>query len=312
MRTKDTILLERVYNRILLKENPDNSLDPRSNEILSFRAPGAVPFGFVNIDKPYHFSYRQYTQPKENVIPLVFRGFGPEFTDRVVLRTNHNQKDLTHFDLYASFLSGLFKNSEVKQGIIEGGLFSFKGIPDTVDFSKPEEILSKLNKDLSLERNVYKALCENMTVDPRKFLYPSGRLWLDQQVISFWAEEGEVRQELLVKLFNTLNIPMEQAGQYYIEFLGDDKPRAIVKDYLSGNKNTYSKEEQAARDKKAAEDMAKAHGAAAVGTKDKDVQKIIDARKKAMAERESELRAKGIRPSLQTRQQTMTSESSLT
>jgi hypothetical protein len=128
-------------------------------------------------------------------------------------------------------------------------------------------------------------------------MVPCGRIWIKNKVVSFWTMPNEVLSTHLLELFDRLNIPQEQLSEYYIEFPADDKPKQTVKQYFKTSIR-YSKEEE----KRAAEAMAKAHEVAAVGTKDKDVQKIIDDRKKAMAARESELRAKGIRPSLAQRQ----------
>jgi len=301
MKDKDTILLEQAYIKILLKEDPDNTIVPKTNHRLNWDDDDARAFGYVNIDKELKLYIKT---------PLVFKDFGPKWHNKFYIQYEDDQQE-THGDLMKRIMKEVFKSP---QGIIEGGIFdnvlpakfsSYLG--KAIDLSKnpfsPEDFFT-LTKEL-----IFKKL--NSTINAREFLAPAGRIWIDANVVSFWARRREVTAEHLNALFEYVYIPMEQAYKFHIEFLGDiSGPTQTVGEYLSNTKAPiYSKEEQEASDKKAAEDMAKAHEAAALGTKDKDVQKIIDDRKKAMSNRESELRTKGIIPSLQTRQQTMTSES---
>jgi hypothetical protein len=213
----------------------------------------------------------------------------------------------THGRLLDEALADIF-NSPI--GIIEGGVFN-KQIRDpdlinkTLDLSNPfvdRVELDRMKKDF--------IRVQGWSVGSRSFLAPAGRVWTESKVISFWAVRQDVKPEHLNKVFAGLEIPMEEAYGYELEFGGDDYPAETVGEFLRGSKvNTLSKEEQEAKDKKAAEDMAKAHGAAALGTKDEDVQKIIDARKQAMARINHKLRNQGDIPSLAQRQAAMTSES---
>ena len=324
MRDRDTILLEQAYQSILLRENPDTSVSQSAGRQLQYNDADARPFGFVNIDQPCR-------APRLN---LTFRGFGPKWHNKLYLAPSvqgrssnkdslgfpkessgvfvdeeeyYGEEAWTHMRLLEEALADIF-NSPI--GIIEGGIFN-KQIRDpdlinkTLDLSNPFVDVEEFGRMKRAFINI-----NGWQVGSRTFLAPAGRVWTDGEVISFWAAKEEVKPEHLNKVFEALGIPMEKAYEYEIEFGGEDSPEQTVGEFLKGTKvDTLSKEEQEARDKKAAEDMAKAHGAAALGTKDKDVQKIIDARKQAMARLNHQLRNQGTIPSLATRQATMTSES---
>jgi len=140
----------------------------------------------------------------------------------------------------------------------------------------------------------------------RQIVAPAGRIWPKQKIISFWSKEGSVTPEQLDTIFSSLDIPKEEADTFFIEFAGDQMPTKKVHDYTSGGavpKQLTDKEE-----KEAAEAMAKAHGAAAVGTKDTAVQKVLKSRKEAGIEADAEARAAGRKPDLKTRQMAQTSE----
>ena len=101
--------------------------------------------------------------------------------------------------------------------------------------------------------------------------------------------------------------PSKESEQYIIEFLGEEESTTTVKQLLAGEvTSTGATEEQK---KKAAEALARVHLAAAQGTKDVDVQNIIKQRKSALQQQDARLRNQGKIPSLQTRQQITTSES---
>jgi len=320
MRDRDTILLEQAYQRVLLKEDPDSTISQASGTRLQYNDEDARPFGFVNIDQPCRVLR----------LNLTFRGFGPKWHEKLYLAPALNFKTpaaksssegafvdeeedyygeevWTHSRLLDEALADIF-NSPI--GIIEGGVFN-KQIRDpdlinkTLDLSNPFVDRVEFNRMKKAFINI-----NGWQVGSRSFLAPAGRVWTEAKVMSFWAVRQEVKPEHLNKVFAGLEIPMEEAYGYELEFGGDDYPAETVGEFLRGSKvNTLSKEEQEAKDKKAAEDQAKAHGAAALGTKDKDVQKIIDARKQAMARMNHQLRNQGTIPSLPERQATMTSES---
>jgi len=301
MKSKDQQLLEEAYMKILLKEDPDNTIVPKTNHRVNWDDDDARAFGYVNIDKELKLYIKT---------PLVFKDFGPKWHNKFYIQYEDDQQE-THGDLMKRIMKEVFKSP---QGIIEGGIF---------DHVLPAKFSSYLGKAIDLSKNpfspedfftltkelIFKKL--NRTINAREFLVPAGRIWTDANVVSFWARRREVTAEHLNALFEGVYIPMEQAYKFHIEFIGDlYGPTQTVGEYLSNTKAPiYSKEEQEASNKKAAEDMAKAHAAAALGTKDKDVQKIIDARKQAMARMNHQLRNQGTIPSIATTQRAMTSES---
>lgn len=301
MKDRDTITGESrmISFKQFFKESPDDSVDPRTKAYLSWHSTDARSFGFLSIDQPF-------TIPGSK---LTFSGFGPQWNNKLFFAYQRRKGEdmVTHGDLALRALRAIFKS---KQGMIEGEIFD-DVFEELKQLQEPIDLSNTLHGEeaADLHRTLINFELENND-RPRQLLAPAGRIWTQTKVISFWAKEGEVHQEHLKALFDSLEVPEEQRGDYYIEFAGDIEPEKTVGEYLSNSgKKVISKEEQEAKDKKAAEDMAKAHEVAATGTKDEDVKEIIAKRNKAMSDRESQLRAQGTRPSLQTRQQTMTSES---
>jgi hypothetical protein len=293
MRNIDNILLEQAYYKVLLRENPDSSINPATNKRCSYEDLDARAFGYVNIDKEFTLT--------DAKLPLVFKGFSPEWRNKFYITPSKQVSQVgqrnfigIHFELLTPIMKDILDS---KQGIIEGGIFD--NVIDNPDY---------VNKTLDLSNNyldpeefarftnllINKKLHHTIGYMFREFLKPSGRIWTNSGVVSFWSKQESVKPEHLSLLFNNVNIPEDQANQFYIEFLGDKQPTQTVGDFLAGTDETsYSEEEQAARDKKAAEDLAKAHEVAAVGTKDKDVQKIIAARKKNLMDFRAKMEADG-------------------
>lgn len=290
MRNIDSILLEQAYYKVLLRENPDSSINPNTNDHCSYGDSDARAFGYVNIDKEFAL-----TKVK---LPLVFKGFGPEWRNKFYITPSKQVSQRNFLGIHGELLKPILKDIfDSQQGIIEGGIFdNVIDNPDyvnkTLDLSNnylnPEEFTRFV--DLLINKKIYNTIGQSV----REFLAPSGRIWTHSGVVSFWSKQESVKPEHLSLLFNNLNIPEEKANQFYIEFLGDKQPTQTVGDFLAGTGgSSYSEEEQAARDKKAAEDLAKAHEVAAVGTKDKDVQKIIAARKKGLMDFRADMEAAG-------------------
>jgi hypothetical protein len=284
MRDRDTILLEQAYQSILLKENPDKVLDPVSGHLLGITTPN-YPFGFVCIEQTKEVKLHS-RNPSDK---FIFSDFGPQWKHKFYI----GKQGGVHTSLVYYALRDMIATGRGSITLQDGKVYQ----------------LSYLDMD----KNVLESFLYNVQewVNERSLLFPAGRFYKENHIVSLWCKEEEFDRSLIKVMFNSLNIPDSEYKKFYIEFLGDDKPNQTIEQYLSGRHNlSYSKEEQEARDKKAAEDFGIIHTQAAsnkpiTGKAKEELAK----RKKAMSDRESLLKAQGIRPSLQTRQKTMTSES---
>lgn len=313
MKSKDQILLEQAYQKILLKEDPDEVMFGDAE--IGSGTPGALTFGFINVgSKPFVVDYNIHGDTV-----FKFEGFEDTNVDKLIVSKKiHTDitKDLfkgistatkgtiTFLDGYSSYVN------KQSAGFDEG---------DVIDMSDPSQRESSNVK--AFFHNIINAP-ETLGFNVRQFLEPAGRAWVRSpgikeasgnnidSIISFWAEQDKVTPEHYHKLITELKLVPENT---MVEFLGDSEPE-ITLDKLVGSSPSpiqpeMSDEEKEEREKRKADSMAKVHAASATGTKDKDVQDIIDQRKKAMSDRESHLRASGVRPSLAQRQQAMSSES---
>lgn len=199
-----------------------------------------------------------------------------------------------------------------------GEAFDEGEVLDLSDPAQAKRIKEFFNYILSAKVN-------ELPYNPRPLLDPAGRIWVQQEairdiyqkefqanidtVISFWADKDKVTPKHFQDLVDHFKLIPQNT---MVEFLGDVEPSTRL-DTVIGSSNApqpeLSKEEQEEREKRKAASLAKVHVAAAGDTKDKDVQAIIDKRKKAMADVRSRLRASGARPSLADRQRAMSSES---
>jgi hypothetical protein len=289
MKSRDQLLLENIYSRMILKEDPDECWLKNRGEVLSYEDEDAQTFGFFEID-----GKRTYNDldPYSGVdVRLEFSNFGSEWKNKIII-TEPDEEE-THPELVEFKLAHMLLNSPT--GIIK--YYSSDTLQNEVDLSKlPSE--SRNNKSL---------LSFLLKINPRKLLTPCGRIWLDSRVISFWSVASEVKLHHLNLLQQRVGVNPERFKIFQLEFLNNEYPKTTVRKFMG---LTDKPKETTPEEKKRMEDaLRKAHGAGALETKDKDVQDIIDKRKKDMAAAESKLRAKGIRPDLKTRQQAMTSES---
>lgn len=313
MKSKDQQLLEEAYQKILLKEDPDG-VEFDGAEIGS-RTPGALTFGFINVgSKPFIVNYNIHGD-------TVFKLEGFDDTNAgklIVSKKIHTDitKDIfksistatkgtiTFLDGYSSYLN------RQSARFVEG---------DVIDMSDPSQRESSNVK--AFFHNIINAP-DVLGFDARQFLEPAGRAWVRSagikkasgnnidSIISFWVERDRVTPKHYQDLMAELKLIPENT---LVEFLGDFEPE-ITLDKLVGSslrpvQPDMSAEEKQEREKRKADSLAKVHAASATGTKDKDVQDIIAQRKKAMSDRESQLRASSVRPSLAQRQQAMSSES---
>jgi hypothetical protein len=281
MKSKDQILLEKAYSKILL-ETPDRTTDPSNKNKLNHNDFEARAFGFISAVEPItssSWNFPTYT--------ITLQDFPPEFKDKLYIADYHDQ---THQNIFEQkILDDLMSASKGK--II---LALWNGI-------KTYDVSAGFNKEL------YKSIADE-NYNARPLLAPAGRIWPKSKVISFWVKEGEVTPKQLNMVFEAMDIPKEEADSFFIEFVGDKTPSKTVHDYTTSGDSirNLSKEEE----KRAAEAMAKAHVAAAVDTKDTAVNKVLDARKQAGIEADRRARLSGRVPGIETIQKSMTSESS--
>jgi polyhydroxyalkanoate synthesis regulator phasin len=287
MSKKDIVLLEQAYQKILLKENPDKVIDPVSGNLLDGDTVPNYPFGFVCIEHSKEVKVHS-RNPSDK---FIFSDFGPEWKHKFYIgKLNGVHTSLVYYALRDMIASG------------RGSITLRNGkVYHVSQLDMDEKTLNSFLYDIQ------------EWVNERSLLFPAGRFYKENHIVSLWCKEEEFNLSLIKVMFDSLNILDSEYKRFYIEFLGDDKPNQTIEQYLSGKHNpSYSKEEQEARDKKAAEDFSIIHTLAAsnkpiTGKAKEELAK----RKKAMSDRESLLRAQGIRPSLQTRQQAMASESNM-
>lgn len=286
MKYRDQLLLENIYSRMLLKEDPDTVEFQKDGkwDAVNYNDLEAQAFGFFDINRTRLI--------KDQGETVEFSGFPEDWKEMIYITSPYKEvgfEEGTH-----SYLA----KTKLMEDLLESptGIITFKGFYKNIhiDLSKKDE---KTKFDIKVLSNI----------NPRRLLTPSGRIWPDTGIISFWCHSSEVKKEHLERVRDAIGIAPEAFNAFKLEFGEDTTPKTTVGEYIG---STAQPKETTPEEKKKTEDaMRKAHGAAAVGTKDKDVQDIIDKRKKAMAAAESELRAKGIRPDLKARQQAMTSES---
>ena len=294
MKYKDQQLLEEAYGRILLKESPDGCISP-DGKILDWYSADALTFGFISADQECEI-YEIDDNPEEDYPIAILKDFGSAWKDRLYIGK------YTHCELFFDkVLKDLLKSP---QGIIERHYKHGQ--------VEPIDVATVTNKNITY--HLLQEFFEEHEIHTRMMMLPAGRIWTKGKVISFYADEGQVTPQHIEAIFKGANILQENVKDFYIEFLGDVKPTRLVIDYMSTSKQTttYSPEEQKEREKRKAEAMAKAHEVVAVGTKDKDVQKIIDDRKKALQQAQSQAINTGKVLSLADRQKMFASESTTT
>jgi hypothetical protein len=295
MKTKDQVLLEEAYKRVLINENPDVTRHPVTNQNIMHDEAGARAFGFLSIVEE-----RKAEAWHVSTWTISFKGFPEEFKNKFYIASDSLA---THQELFKEQVADDILNSPT--GIVTVQTAMTDG-PMIFDMSENMDV----EKEQMLMMFLYDGEDEEYPFNARQILAPAGRIWTKQKIISFWSKEGSVTPEQLDTIFSSLNIPKEEADTFFIEFAGDRKPTKKVHDYTSGGavpKQLTDKEE-----KEAAEAMAKAHGAAAVGTKDTAVQKVLKSRKEAGIEADAEARAAGRKPDLRTQQMAQTSEATET
>ncbi len=315
MKSKDQVQLEEAYQRILLKEDPDECVIGRNEiESLTFGIPGAVTFGFSNIGTNPFIVKNHYGDDMFQLEGFDDSNYGKLMTSKKV-----------HGDIAQEIFKTLSKSPQGKITFLDNyNTFKSEAFDqgDVLDLSNPEQ--AKRIKDFFT--HILSQKVDELDYYSRTFLAPSGRIWVNQQkikdiyqkefqadvntVISFWADKDQVTPKHFQDLVAHFKLVPQNT---MVEFLGDVEPStrldAIVGSSAPATQPELSKEEQEEREKRKAASLAKVHAAAAVGTKDKDVQDIMDQRKKTTSDRESQLRASGVRPSLAQRQQAMSSES---
>lgn len=286
---------QQLVDSYLLSEDPDYV--DRGENVLGLEWPDkdALPFGYVNL-----LGQKTYAAFGDTVPVLQFNDFGPEWHNRLYVGDRIIQ---THSKLVLKKVFPELVNT-ADRGVIT--FFANRGnnVMTTLDLSNTEDSEERQRKSNLLQ-------LPSLDINPRDFLAPSGRIWTENKVVSFWSPEEDVQPFHVQRLMEYLKIPSETHGEYQLEFLGEDKPSRSVQDFLSGNKKeqpSLSPEEQAEKERRAKEALAKVHLAAGKGTVDKDVQDIIKQRKSAAAELDSKLRTQGKIPSLKTRQTAFTSE----
>lgn len=290
-----------------LKEDPDQTISPSSNEDISWIDTNARAFGFLNLSKEQKL--HDYNEEGLSQTVGIMSEFGSEWQNRLCI----SDPGMSHADIMRKLLPKIWNSS---QGVIK--FYKSEVDPSTgiTTFHHDKEPiildLSTFNKE---DKKLLFATVKNLFsyVNTRLLLFPAGRIWPKHKVISFWVNEGEVTPNQLTQLFKGLKIPQNEIQNYYIEFLGEDGPQQKVTDYISksSGKKVYTKEEEKERRKRAAEAMAKIHVAGAANAKDKDVQELIAKRKQDLVKADAEARMTGKIPDLKTRQQAMTSESLL-
>lgn len=278
-----------IYEKILLKENPDKTINPVTKKQLSSEVPNCLPFGFLDISNNSKTIISKDWSGNQRKVTL--SNFGPEWKNRCYV----GEEQSLHASIMYQAVEDIF-NSSVGLVQIENLNREGKGSKDVLNLAMPNEVKK------------FKTFVIDWFVEPRDFLSPTGRIWLNEKIISLWCKEENFNKEYLLALLDFLKI--KEPSQYYIEFLGDVQPQQTAQDFLNGSKKVnYSEEEQEQRNKKAAEDYAIVHLAASSKTTDQNSQNILRKRKKAVSNIESKLRTQNIRPSLATKQQSMTSES---
>ncbi len=284
MKSKDQILLEKAYSRVLIKETPDYTIDPATNEKIKYNDFDASAFGFLSIVEP-----RTVTSWIMQDATMTLQDFPSEFQNKLYVADDNFT---THQELLEQTVADDIMNAPSGTITVVKGTWKV-----SYDMSENLDVVDEERLIMDFHQNKFNA---------RQILAPAGRIWPNRKVVSFWVKEGEVTPEQLNMLFEKMKIPKEEADTFFIEFAGDKKPEKTVHDYTSGgaSKKELSDEEE----KRAAEAMAKAHGAAAVGTKDTAVQKVLSGRKEAGIQADAEARAAGRKPDLKTRQMAQTSE----
>jgi hypothetical protein len=316
MKSKDQVKLEEAYQRILLKEDPDECiLGHNEMEQLGHLSPGAVAFGFYNIGtKPFIV--------KSNAGDHMFQFEGFDDSNYGKLMTSKKIHGNIVQEIFRKFIS---KSPAGKITFLDNyNIFTSEGFDkgDVLDLSNPQQ--EKRIHEFFKHVLSYKAW--ELDFSSRSFLTPSGRIWINQEaikdiyqkefqanidtVMSFWVDKDQVTPKHFQDLVAHFKLDPQNT---MVEFLGDVEPKtrldAIVGSSTPATQPESSEEEQEEREKRKAASLAKVHAVAAVGTKDKDVRDIMDQRKKTTSDRESQLRASGVRPSLAQRQQAMSSES---
>jgi hypothetical protein len=223
MRDKTQLLLEETYEQIVLKENPDASFSPSTKKALKYQDGDAMAFGFLDLT-----GKRELVKWDGKKVGTI-EGFGPEWKDLLLLSGAGGTHDNIIRDL-------LPKIQDSAQGVIT--LLYDEGLPDVLDLStnakQDERLLSHFLYAIRRQAN------------PRIIMSPSGRIWRENKVISFWDSKKDVSPNHLDRLFKKLKIPREQMQDYYIEFLGDRKPKQTVSQYVSNptSQNNSSKEDR--------------------------------------------------------------------
>lgn len=322
MRTKDQLLLEQAYEQILktslIKEDPDQC-NVGNDTWMDYDDGSGITFGFNNIGlKPFQ------ADKQDDETPIaIFEGFdNPEYGMLLTNRQSHLDmvdKILAQLSLATqgtvTFLDTIeFPLDTKRLGIDQG--YAYKNIGtfnkgDKIDMSDPVQRADKKVQAF------FKVKSEKF--ESRPFTAPAGRAWVRQtdikqahnkkfdSVLSFWVDKEDVSPDHYQQLIAKLKLVPEKT---LVEFVSDDMASTTLDKCLNGSHApVYSKEEQKEREKRKAEALAKVHAAAAVGTKDKDVQELLDNRKKEMQQVDADLRAKGAKLSLADRQRMVASES---
>jgi hypothetical protein len=326
MKSRDQLLLEQAYERVLIQEDPDTCIIGDGSQI-GYESGGDVTFGFCNVgSEPFESKIQRPQGRNHGSIPVIrFEGF--DNTNFGKLLTSKHQGD-THLELAIDVIKMISKATQGKITFLRDVMFLLDGRDELLPGGHIIDMSDPVQRTDELVQGYFEYLFEkahdysDFDFNTRLFLEPAGRIWVNQpkiqqaygnnvdSVISFWAERHEVAPEHYQKLVDHFKIIPQRT---MVEFLGDEHPSTTLDKLMRSSsapaQPEMSDEEKQARNKRKAEALAKVHGAAAVGTQDKDVRDVIDQRKKATSDLESQLRASGKRPSLAARQQAMSSES---
>lgn len=285
---KDQQLLEEAYRKTLVKEDPDVSFSSLYDRDIGFKEDDAKAFGFLDLTKRIPM-----VDWMDGIVIGHLEGFGPEWKDLFLF------SEFTHQKLFKDVFDKMWQSSQ--------------GIISINKSDKEPPIVFNLGEMDQQDRDyLFDTLIDLVAeVNVREILSPAGRIWTKFKVISFWTDKDQVTPNHLNRIFNELKIPRQQMDEYYVEFLGEDKPERTVSQYInnSGGERSLSPEEQKEKEKRKAEALAKMHVAGAAGTKDVDVQNLLDKRKQELVQADAEARRTGKIPDIKTRQQAMTSES---
>jgi hypothetical protein len=203
MRSKDQILLENIYNRLLV-ESPDKVYDNDGTE-LNWNDSDAFSFGWFKL------------------VPIV---------DPIYLRAASGSSKVSHDQLANGFCVAFFRS----QGNPDNAINNLNNIP--VRSSRPWDVIVKeLSENQQVAPNQltpwknltsgevlrdYQYIETNAesTLSSRREVFDnSGRIWLRSKVISFWGRIGEIGREYLDKVMDSFNVSTTDREDFLIDLI---------------------------------------------------------------------------------------------